>query len=140
MGSDSHPKFTPTAVKIKAATNAFGEHPLFVPTLACINWNATNCLELLRREIYGSCQHTHEGRGAKGVAESPRHGVVLQGGEMQGMKSLEEVAIEYGVTKRTVRNWISRGLVVAYRRNNQAIYIDELSLDRVLSPIHGGRR
>jgi DNA-binding transcriptional MerR regulator len=56
------------------------------------------------------------------------------------MKSLEEVAIEYGVTKRTVRNWISRGLVVAYRRNNQAIYIDELSLDRVLSPIHGGRR
>ncbi len=59
---------------------------------------------------------------------------------MQGMKSLEEVAIEYGVTKRTVRNWISRGLVVAYRRNNQAIYIDELSLDRVLSPIHGGRR
>ena len=83
---------------------------------------------------------THVERGAIGVAESPRHGVVLQGGEMQGMKSLEEVAIEYGVTKRTVRNWIAKGLVVAYRRNNQAIYIDELSLDRVLSPIHGGRR
>ncbi len=76
----------------------------------------------------------------KGVAESPRHGVVLLGGEMQGMKSLEEVAKEYGVTKRTVRNWIAKGLVVAYRRNNQAIYIDALSLDAVLSPIFGAKR
>ena len=56
------------------------------------------------------------------------------------MKSLEEVALEYGVTKRTVRNWIAKGLVVAYRRNNQAIYIDALSLDGVLSPIRVGRR
>lgn len=59
---------------------------------------------------------------------------------MQGMKSLEEVATEYGVTKRTVRNWIAKGLVVAYRRNNQAIYIDAISLDGVLSPIRGARR
>lgn len=59
---------------------------------------------------------------------------------MQGMKSLEEVALEYGVTKRTVRNWIAKGLVVAYKRNNQAIYIDALSLDGVLSPIQVGRR
>lgn len=84
--------------------------------------------------------YTREERGAKGVAESPRHGVVLEGEKMQGMKSLEEVATEYGVTKRTVRNWIAQGLVVAYRRNNQAIYIDALSLDGVLSPIRGARR
>lgn len=56
------------------------------------------------------------------------------------MKSLEEVATEYGVTKRTVRNWIAKGLVVAYRRSNQAIYIDALSLDGVLSPIRGAKR
>lgn len=59
---------------------------------------------------------------------------------MQGMKSLEEVATEYGVTKRTVRNWIAKGLVVAYRRSNQAIYIDALSLDGVLVPIRGAKR
>jgi DNA-binding transcriptional MerR regulator len=58
---------------------------------------------------------------------------------MQGMKSLEEVAIEYRVTKRTVRNWIAKGLVVAYRRNNQAIYIDERSLDGMFSLIRGAK-
>lgn len=56
---------------------------------------------------------------------------------MQGMRSLESVAMEYGVSTRTVRNWIARGLIVAYKRNNHAILIDERSLDNILRPIKG---
>jgi DNA-binding transcriptional MerR regulator len=48
-----------------------------------------------------------------------------------------EVASMYGVTVRTVRNWISRGIVVAYKRNNHAVFIDERSLDNILTPIKG---
>lgn len=82
---------------------------------------------------------THEDRGAIGVAESPRHGVVLQGGEMQGMKSLHQVALEWNVSTRTVRNWIAKGLIVAYKRNDHVILIDERSLDGILKPIRGAR-
>jgi DNA-binding transcriptional MerR regulator len=56
---------------------------------------------------------------------------------MQGMKLLEVVAAEYGVSTRTVRNWISKGLIVAYKRNNHAIFVDERSLDNILRPIKG---
>lgn len=83
--------------------------------------------------------NTHEEREAKGVAESPRHGVVLQGGEMQGMKSLIEVAREWNVSTRTVRNWISKGLIVAYKRNNHAILVDERSLDGILKRVNGAK-
>ncbi len=58
---------------------------------------------------------------------------------MQGMKSLQDVAIEWNVSTRTVRNWIARGLIVAYKRNNHAILIDERSLDGLLKPIKGAR-
>lgn len=54
---------------------------------------------------------------------------------MQGMKPLDVVAAEYRVTTRTVRNWISQGLIVAYKRNNHAILVDERSLDNILRPI-----
>ncbi len=55
------------------------------------------------------------------------------------MKSLQDVAIEWNVSTRTVRNWIARGLIVAYKRNNHAILIDERSLDGLLKPIKGAR-
>jgi DNA-binding transcriptional MerR regulator len=46
-----------------------------------------------------------------------------------------QVAERYDVTERTVRNWISQGLIIGYKRNNQAIYIDERSLDNIFTPI-----
>ena len=48
-----------------------------------------------------------------------------------------EVARIFGVTTRTVRNWIRKGLITAYKRNNFVVLIDERSLDNVLSPIRG---
>jgi DNA-binding transcriptional MerR regulator len=54
--------------------------------------------------------------------------------------SISEVALMYGVTERTVRNWISNGLITAYKRNNHAVFIDERSLDNILTPIKGARR
>lgn len=59
---------------------------------------------------------------------------------MYGYKPISEVADMFGVTTRTVRNWISTGLIEGYKRNNQAVLIDERSLDAVLMPIKGGRR
>ena len=56
---------------------------------------------------------------------------------MYGMKPLKTVARDYDVTTRTVRNWISQGLIVAYKRNNNVILIDERSLDNILKPIKG---
>ena len=54
-------------------------------------------------------------------------------------KPLREAAAECGVTTRTMRNWIAKGLVVAYKRNNGAIFIDERSLDGMFTLIRGGR-
>ena len=53
--------------------------------------------------------------------------------------SLSEVAQIFDVTPRTVRNWISKGLIVAYKRNNFGVLIDERSLDNVLQPIKARR-
>lgn len=58
---------------------------------------------------------------------------------MQGMKSLHEVALEWNVSTRTVRNWIAKGPIVAYKRNNHVILIDERSLDGILKPVRGAR-
>ncbi len=72
------------------------------------------------------------------MADGPRHGVNLQGGEMyKATKSLREAADECGVTTRTVRSWVSKGLVVAYKRNNGRIFIDERSLDGMFTLIRG---
>ena len=51
-----------------------------------------------------------------------------------------QVAEMYSVTERTVRNWISQGLVRGYKRNNHAVFIDERSLDNILIPIKGVKR
>lgn len=56
---------------------------------------------------------------------------------MSPYRPIGEVAALYGVTIRTVRNWIAKGIVTAYKRNNHAIFIDERSLDNVLTPIKG---
>lgn len=77
---------------------------------------------------------------AKNVAESPQHGAILQGVEMQGYKNVNEVAELFGVTHRTVRNWISSGLIVAYKRNKSHLLIDERSLDAILTPVRGVSR
>lgn len=85
--------------------------------------------------------NTCKGKGlAKNVAEGPQHGVILQGGEMYGYKQVSEVAEMFGVTNRTVRNWISTGLIVAYKRNNSNLLIDERSLDAILTPVRGATR
>lgn len=54
--------------------------------------------------------------------------------------SISAVAQRYGVTERTVRNWISKGLITAYKRNNHAVFIDERSLDTILTLIKGAQR
>lgn len=51
--------------------------------------------------------------------------------------SIAEVAHMYGVTKRTVRNWMRKGLITGYKRNNHAVFIDERSLDNILTLIKG---
>lgn len=48
-----------------------------------------------------------------------------------------EVAEIFGVSTRTVRNWISKGLITGYKRNNFAVLVDERSLDNVLVLIKG---
>jgi DNA-binding transcriptional MerR regulator len=55
-------------------------------------------------------------------------------------KSLRDAADECGVTTRTMRSWIAKGLVVAYKRNNGRIFIDERSLDGMFTRIQGARR
>lgn len=53
--------------------------------------------------------------------------------------SISEVARMFDVTERTVRNWISQGLIVGYKRNNHAVFVDERSLDNILTPIKGAK-
>ena len=53
---------------------------------------------------------------------------------------IRDVAATYGVTTRTVRNWIAQGLLVAYKRNNHAVLVDERSLDGVLSLVRSTKR
>lgn len=53
--------------------------------------------------------------------------------------SISEVASLFSVTERTVRNWISSGLITGYKRNNHAVFIDERSLDNIYTPIQGVR-
>lgn len=51
-----------------------------------------------------------------------------------------EVARRYDVTSRTVRNWVNKGLIVGYKRNGHSIWIDERSLDNLLTPIKRGAK
>lgn len=59
---------------------------------------------------------------------------------MKTYMPINEVAALFGVTSRTVRNWISSGLIVAYKRNNHTLLVDERSLDSVLQPVRGAKR
>lgn len=54
-------------------------------------------------------------------------------------KSLREAAAECGVTTRTMRTWIAKGLVVAYKRNNGQVFVDERSLDGMFTLIRGAK-
>ena len=58
---------------------------------------------------------------------------------MQSYLTQIEVANLFGVSTRTVRNWISQGLIIAYKRNGYVVLIDERSLDNVLTPIKAKR-
>lgn len=68
------------------------------------------------------------------------HGEISKETDMNGYLPIRDVALLYGVTTRTVRNWISEGYIVAYKRNNHAVLIDERSLDSILKPIRGAQR
>lgn len=57
------------------------------------------------------------------------------GASIECLIPIAEVAAERCVSIRTVRNWISRGLIVAYKRNNHAILVDPRSLDNLLTRI-----
>ena len=59
---------------------------------------------------------------------------------MDSLIPIADVAIDRNVSIRTVRNWISKGLIVAYKRNNHAIFVDLRSLDAMLTRIDSGRR
>lgn len=55
---------------------------------------------------------------------------------MDDYLTIAEVSEIYGVSKKTVRRWISRNHVVAYRmRGGQALRIDAASLDGILEPV-----
>lgn len=54
---------------------------------------------------------------------------------MHDLLTTKEVAKQYGVTPRTVRNWITQGRIVAYKRCGHTLMIDAHSLDRVLELI-----
>lgn len=51
----------------------------------------------------------------------------------------QQVAEMFQVSTRTVRNWINQGLLTGYKRNCHAIFVDERSLDNVMTPIKGRR-
>jgi predicted transcriptional regulator len=53
---------------------------------------------------------------------------------------IRDVAIEHGVTTRTVRNWVAKGLLIAYKRNNHAVLIDERSLDNILTLVRSAKK
>jgi excisionase family DNA binding protein len=48
---------------------------------------------------------------------------------------LATAAAELSVSQRTLRRWISCGLLPAYRTGNQLIRIDRADLDKVARPI-----
>lgn len=49
--------------------------------------------------------------------------------------SLKESAAYLGVTERTIRNFIARGEIPAYRIGSRAIRIDRGDLDRIITPV-----
>lgn len=53
---------------------------------------------------------------------------------MEPMPTIPEFADWYGVTQRTVRNWIANGDIVAYRVGPRLIRIDPLSGDLICKP------
>lgn len=54
---------------------------------------------------------------------------------MEYMPTIEEFAEWFGVSQRTVRNWINNGDVVAYRVGKRLIRIDPRSADLICKPV-----
>jgi len=51
---------------------------------------------------------------------------------MNDLLTTKQVAEQYGVTPRTVRNWITQGRLTAYKRCGHVLMIDARSLDNLL--------
>lgn len=49
--------------------------------------------------------------------------------------TLKESAAYLGVTERTIRNFIARGDLPAYRIGNRALRIDRTDLDTIIKPL-----
>lgn len=52
--------------------------------------------------------------------------------------SIADAAEHLGVSEKTIRNYIARGTLPAYRLGNRAIRIDRRDLDALLTPIPAG--
>ncbi|MEW5810893.1 MAG: helix-turn-helix domain-containing protein [Actinomycetota bacterium] len=52
--------------------------------------------------------------------------------------SLKDAAEYSGVTMRTIRNWISEGLITGYRINQRLVRVDLNELDQAMEPFGGG--
>lgn len=49
--------------------------------------------------------------------------------------TLKDSAEYLGVTERTIRNFIARGDLPAYRIGNRALRIDRADLDKIITPV-----
>jgi excisionase family DNA binding protein len=52
---------------------------------------------------------------------------------MNDLLTTKQVAEQYGVTPRTVRNWITQGRLTAYKRCGHVLMVDARSLDNLLA-------
>ncbi|MCG7593729.1 AlpA family transcriptional regulator [Mycobacterium sp. PSTR-4-N] len=51
--------------------------------------------------------------------------------------SLKDAAEYVGVTTRTIRTWISEGLITGYRINQRLVRVDLNELDQAMEPFGG---
>jgi excisionase family DNA binding protein len=52
--------------------------------------------------------------------------------------SISDIAARYGVSQRTVRRWIARGLIEAYRVGPRLLRVDPDEVDALLRKIPAG--
>jgi excisionase family DNA binding protein len=80
--------------------------------------------------------------GVEGQAQRPHQGDVVscptipERSIMDDLLKVQEVADTYGVSQKTVRNWIKEGKLEARRIGGRLIRIESRSLDALNEPVH----